>query len=383
MRVLVTGGAGFIGSHTADLLLSRGYQVRVLDSLAAPVHKEGQVPDYLDSRIEFLKGDVRDRTAWEQALDGVDCVFHLAAYQDYLPDFSKFFDVNCVGTALLYEMIVEKQYPIRKVVVASSQAVYGEGRHGCSVHGPQYPPHRSLDQLQRGAWDLTCPLCGRAMEPELTAEEVVNPHNQYAISKYTQEITALRLGKRYGIATVAVRYSITQGPRQSPRNAYSGILRIFTTRLLNGLPPILYEDGKQLRDYVSVKDVARANLLVMEDARADYQAFNIGSGQPIAVLEYARRLMETTGLEMEPVIAGQFRLGDTRHVVSDISAIRRLGWEPVIPLPEIMKQYVDWVRDQHVDNQSLREALHADRVMQDMGVIRQASPGEESRGEGS
>jgi dTDP-L-rhamnose 4-epimerase len=371
MRALVTGGAGFIGSHTADLLLSLGHRVRVLDSLVAPVHQDGQPPEYLDDRVEFIRGDVQDRLAWERALEGVDHVFHLAAYQDYLPDFSKFFAVNCVGTALLYELIVEKQYPVHKVVVASSQAVYGEGRYECSVHGVQYPPQRTLEQLRGAVWNLTCPLCDRVMESRITDERVVNPHNQYAISKYTQEMTALNLGRRYGIPTVALRYSITQGPRQSPYNAYSGILRIFTTRLLSGLRPIVYEDGLQLRDYVSVYDVARANLLVMQDSRADYRAFNVGSGHPTAVLEYARMLMGVMGEQLEPVLGGQFRLGDTRHVVSDVSALRSLGWEPVVPLPEVMRQYVDWVRERKQVSQSY---LEADLVMRGKGVVRTADP---------
>ena len=371
MRVLVTGGAGFIGSHTADLLLSQGYQVRVLDSLVAPIHQNCHPPDYLDARVDFIRGDVQDRLAWDRALEGVDCVFHLAAYQDYLPDFSKFFAVNCVGTALLYELIVEKQYPVQKVVVASSQAVYGEGRYECSVHGVQYPPQRTLDQLKASSWNLACPICDRVMESRLSDERVVNPHNQYAISKYTQEMTALNLGRRYGIPTVALRYSITQGPRQSPYNAYSGILRIFTTRLLSGLHPIVYEDGMQLRDYVSVYDVARANLLVMQDPRADYRAFNVGSGRPTAVLEYVRMLMEVMGSELEPVLEGQFRLGDTRHVVSDVSALRSLGWEPAVPLPEIMKQYVDWVRERKQVGQS---SLEADVIMRVKGVVRTADP---------
>jgi dTDP-L-rhamnose 4-epimerase len=381
MRVLVTGGAGFIGSHTADLLLSEGYQVRVLDSLAPPVHEGGVVPDYLDPRVEFLRGDVRDSHAWEQALADVHYVFHLAAYQDYLLDFSRFFDVNCVGTALLYELMVERELPIHKVVVASSQAVYGEGRYRCAVHGTQRPPQRTIEQLQRGAWNLTCPQCdaqpgstvgAQEMESQLTGEEVVNPHNQYAISKYTQEMTALRLGKRYEIPTVAMRYSITQGPRQSPRNAYSGILRIFTTRLLDGLPPVIYEDGMQLRDYVSVSDVARANILVMKDPRADYRVFNVGSGQAITVLDYALLLMKTIGIEMEPVIQGQFRVGDTRHIVSDISELRRLGWEPHVPLPEVMRQYVDWVRGQR---ETRRFYLEAASVLQEKGVVREADAG--------
>lgn len=372
MRALVTGGAGFIGSHISDLLLEHGYQVRVLDSLAAPVHQAGQVPDYLDSRVELVVGDVQDRLAWQRALEGIDYVFHLAAYQDYLPDFSKFFGVNCVGTALLYEMIVEKQYPVRKVIVTSSQAVYGEGRYECSSHGAQYPPQRTLAHLNRSEWDLTCPVCGEVMESKPTNEQVVNPHNQYSISKYTQEMISLNLGRRYGIPTVALRNSITQGPRQSPHNAYSGILRIFTTRLLSGLPPIVYEDGMQLRDYVSVHDVARANLLVMHDSRADYRAFNVGSGHPTSVLDYVRMLMVVTGSDLRPVLEGQFRLGDTRHVVSDVSALRSLGWEPVVPLAEIMRQYVDWVRER---KQVGLSSLDADAVMRAKGVVRSAGPG--------
>jgi dTDP-L-rhamnose 4-epimerase len=210
------------------------------------------------------------------------------------------------------------------------------------------------------------------MESQPTNEDVVNPHNQYAISKYTQEMTALRLGKRYGIPTVAMRYSITQGPRQSPRNAYSGVLRIFTTRLLNGLPPVIYEDGGQLRDYVSVRDVARANLLVMEDRRADYRTFNVGSGQPTSVLDYARLQMETMSLDMEPVMLGQFRLGDTRHIVSDVSELRRLGWKPEVPLREIMREYVTWVREQEEVGSFY---LEADRIMQERGVVREAGIG--------
>jgi dTDP-L-rhamnose 4-epimerase len=369
MRVLVTGGAGFIGSHTADLLLSQGYQVRAIDSLAAPVHQNGQLPDYLDARVEFIRGDVQDRLAWESALDGVDFVFHLAAYQDYLPDFSRFFAVNCVSTALLYELIVEKQYPVQKIVVASSQAVYGEGHYECSVHGAQYPSQRTLEQLKRAEWNLICPHCGKAMGFKPTDESIVNPHNPYAISKYSLEMTALNLGKRYGIPTVALRYSITQGPRQSPFNAYSGILRIFTTRLLSGLRPIVYEDGMQLRDYVSVYDVARANLLAMQDGRADYRALNVGTGHPTTVLEYLHMLMEATGVQLEPVFEGQFRLGDTRHIVSDVGALRGLGWEPAVPLPEIMRQYVEWIRGRIQAGQS---SLEADETMRRKGVVRTA-----------
>jgi dTDP-L-rhamnose 4-epimerase len=225
--------------------------------------------------------------------------------------------------------------------------------------------------MQAGQWDVLCPECGQAMESRHTDEAVVNCHNQYAISKYTQELISLRLGKRYEIPTVAMRYSITQGPRQSPHNAYSGILRIFTTRLLNGLAPIVYEDGNQLRDYVSVFDVARANLLVMQDPCTDFEAYNVGSGQPTTVLQYAQRLMETVGVDFEPLVLGQFRVGDTRHIVSNVDKLRGCGWEPRVPLQEIMAQYVDWVRESRAAHRSF---LEADRIMQAAGVVQNSLP---------
>ncbi len=369
MRILVTGGAGFIGSHTVDLLLQQGHTVRILDSLAPPVHSDGKMPAYVPREAEFLLGDVRDRAAWERALRDIDAVFHFAAYQDYLTDFSKFFHVNTVGTALLYEIIVENKLPIRKIVVASSQATYGEGKYACARDGVQYPPLRSLEQLMRREWEPRCPVCGGAMQPLDTDESRVNPHNQYAMSKYTQEMIALNLGRRYDIPSVALRFSIVQGPRQSFRNAYSGVLRIFTTRLLFDRAPICYEDGQQLRDYVSVHDVARANVLVLQDPRADGQAFNVGSGHAITVIEYARLIARALGKPIAPEMPGQFRFGDTRHIVSDIAKLRALGWEPRVSFEEIVAEYVAWaraqpdVRDYYAD---------AEREMLARGTIRKA-----------
>lgn len=346
MHILVTGGAGFIGSHTVDLLLQKGHRVRILDSLAPPVHIKGQLPSYIPNEAEFIHGDVRDRAAWETALEGIDVVFHLAAYQDYLPDFSKFFHVNAVGTALLYEIIVANKLPIQKIVVASSQATYGEGKYECAEHGIQYPPLRAVEQLNRRDWEVHCPICARLIKPIWTDEARVSPHNQYAMAKYTQEMISLNFGTRYGIPSVAMRYSIVQGPRQSFRNAYSGVLRIFTMRLLSAQPPVCYEDGGQLRDYVSVHDVARANLLVLEDARANYRVFNVGGGRTITVNEYARLIARTIGKPIDPVVPGEFRFGDTRHVFSDITNLRALGWEPQVPFEEIVKEYIAWVRTQ-------------------------------------
>ncbi len=375
MRVLVTGGAGFIGSHTVDLLLKKQNDVRILDALLPPVHADARLPDYVPTgHVEFIHGDVRDRIAWERALDGVDAVFHLAAYQDYLPDFSTFFETNTVSTALLYEVVVAKHLPVRKVVIASSQAVYGEGKYICPEghisaetsgpsHNMQYPPLREDGQLKHGEWDPKCPQCGATLEPQWTDEAVVKPHNPYGVSKYAQEMAALNLGRRYGIPTVCMRYSIVQGARQSFRNAYSGVLRIFTQRLLNGKPPVCYEDGQQLRDYVSVHDVAQANVLALEDDRADFQVFNVGGDRRISVLEYARLIGRHAGVNIEPQVPGLYRFGDTRHIFSDVSKLKTLGWKPVVPLKEIVDEYIAWAqvqsgfRDYYVEAEVRMEVL--------------------------
>lgn len=368
MRILVTGGAGFIGSHTVDLLLQKGYAVRILDSLTPPVHIAGQLPAYVPRQVEFVLGDVRDRAAWERALDGIDAVFHLAAYQDYLTDFSKFFHVNTVGTAMLYEVIVANKLPIQKIVVASSQAAYGEGKYQCEQDGVQYPPLRPVEQLMQRDWEPHCPVCGHAMQPLLTDETRLNPHNQYAMSKYTQEMIALNFGRRYNIPSAAMRFSIVQGPRQSFRNAYSGALRIFTTRLLSDHAPVCYEDAQQLRDYVSVHDVARANVLVMEDARAAYEAYNVGGGRAITVEQYARLIAAKLGKDIAPQIPGQFRFGDTRHIISDISKLGKLGWKPRVTLDEIAEEYIAWAREQP----DVRDYYaDAEREMKKMGTIRE------------
>lgn len=358
MRILVTGGAGFIGSHTVDLLLAQGHTVRVLDSLAPPVHEEDVLPEYFPADAEFIHGDVRDADTWRRALAGMDAVIHLAAYQDYLTDFSKFFHVNTVGTALLYETIVECKLPVQKVVVASSQATYGEGKYTCPQHADGhngdhnpnaqvvFPPLRREAQLRRRDWEVYCPDCGAAMQWALTDEAQVNPHNQYAMSKYTQEMLSLNLGHRYNIPTTCMRYSIVQGKRQSFRNAYSGILRNFTQRLLAGHAPVCYEDGKQVRDYVYVGDVARANLLVLEDSRADYQVYNVGGERPVTVLEYAELLSRKIDARIEPHVPGLYRFGDTRHIMSDVSRLKALGWAPTKKVEEIADEYIAWAAAQ-------------------------------------
>lgn len=371
----MTGGAGFIGSHTVDLLLQQGYQVRILDSLTPPVHEDGRAPDYLPlNDVEFMRADVRDKGAWEAALPDVDAVIHLAAYQDYLPDFGKFFHVNTVGTALLYEVVVEKQLPVRKIVVASSQATYGEAKYLRADGTVFYPELRPEAQLKRGLWDPLDPETAEPLTPTWTDESRVMPHNQYSMSKYTQEMVALNLGQRYGIPSVAMRYSIVQGSRQSFRNAYSGVLRIFAQRLLNGQAPVCYEDGQQLRDYVSVFDVARANLLVLEDARANYQAFNVGGDRQVSVLDYAELVARKASVAIQPELPGLYRFGDTRHVFSDVSKLGALGWQPTVSLDEIVDGYLAWAQAQT----GFRDYYaKAEAQMQAMGTLRRAeNPGQ-------
>lgn len=342
MRVLVTGGAGFIGSHLVDRFLKEGFRVRVLDNLDPKIHPHGR-PNYVPRNVEFIQGSVTDREVLRRALKGVDFVSHQAAYQDYMPDFTRFLDVNAVGTALIYELIVQDRLPIKKVIVASSQAVYGEGQYNCPEHRFFLPQPRSHHQLARGDWEVLCPECGKRAKPHLLREGHLNPYNQYAVSKLAEEKTALGLGWLYEIPSVALRYSITQGPRQSLFNQYSGVCRIFFSRAMKDLPLTIYEDGEQTRDFVHVHDVVDANMLVLERQEANFQAFNVGSGLPVTVREYAHailgRLSSNVGLQM----AGEYRRGDNRHSVSGIEKLTHLGWQPRRPLAIILDDFLAWI----------------------------------------
>jgi len=371
-RVLVTGGAGFIGSHTVDLLLERGYDVRIIDSLQPRVHPHGK-PSYVPEDAEFFKGDVANRADMERALEGMKFVFHLAAYQDYLPDFSTFIHTNTESTALIFELAVANpvRFPLRKLVVASSQSVSGEGKYRCLAESTVFHPSpRPTEQLQRGDWEVACPACGSPSEPLLIDEATcTNPGTAYGISKYAIELLAFNLGRRYGIETAAMRYTYVQGPRNSFYNAYSGIARRFALRIRAGLPPICYEDGLQRRDYVNVRDVARANLIALEDPRSNGLALNVGGGRAITVIEFAEMMLVGSGSTLEPMVPGEYRLGDTRHTVSDLTRMRALGWEPQVPVEENVRQYLDWLDTQSGTTEYL---LEAERVMKETGVVRQA-----------
>lgn len=374
MKVLITGGAGFIGSHTADALIAKGYQVRILYSLQPNVHPGGQ-PDYLHPEAEFIQGDVRDADAWRMALDGVGAVFHLAAYQDYLTDFSTFFAVNSVSTALLYEILVAdpQRYPVRKVIVAASQAVMGEGRYRCDRCADdatpyRYPEIRLESQLSKGQWDHRCPTCGNVLQWQPSDESVINPCNQYALSKHSQEQIAIQLGRRYQIPSVAMRYSIVQGPRQSFYNAYSGAMRIFALSLMENRAPTIYEDGNQIRDFVNIDDVVAANLLVLEKDEACYEVYNVGGGKAWTVADFYDTMQTVVDRRIPPRLGGFYRYGDTRHIFSDTAKLRALGWSPQKSVTDSIQAYWQYL----TAHQRAKDILgRADERMRHLNVIRQ------------
>jgi len=371
MRALVTGGAGFIGSHLVDRFLEEGFQVRVLDSLDPKVHPYGRPKD-IPSSVDFIQGDVTDRFTLLAALQDVDIVSHQAAYQDYMPDFSRFLHVNAVGTSLLYELIVQEKLKLRKVIVASSQAVYGEGQYVCSVHGFFQPVPRSQEQLSRGQWEVRCPECDQRGEPRLLQEGHTNPYNQYAVSKLAQEKIAVGLGWLHGIPTVALRYSITQGPRQSLFNQYSGICRIFVGRALRDAPLVVYEDGLQTRDFVHITDVVDANMRVLESDAANFQAFNVGSGKRTTVLEYANLVRKKLSSDVGIHFSGEYRRGDNRHSVSKVDKLRMLGWEPKRDLSTILDDFLAWVEGIGGMPPQIEDA---DGAMRRAGVVLQTTVG--------
>ena len=366
MKALVTGGAGLIGSHIVDLLIEKGHQTVILDNLARPTHLKGR-PAWINPQAKFIEGDVRRREDWERALEGVEWVFHQAADGGFTNAITHYFNNNALPTAMLFELIRERR-KVHKVIVASSQAVYGEGHYICAEHGAIYPAPRPIEQMRRGEWEMACPRCGRAMAGAPIDESHANPQTPYALSKYMNELLALQLGKLYGIPSVALRYSLTYGPRQSLFNPYTGITSMFSTRILNGLPPVVYEDGRQTRDFVFVDDVARANLLVAESEAANYQAFNVGTGVATSVLDFVRLLNQTYGREVQPILRDEFRPGDFRHLVTDASKLRSLGWEPQVGLVEGLRRYAGWIQGYGTVEEYFTEA---ERLLKETRVVLQ------------
>jgi dTDP-L-rhamnose 4-epimerase len=368
MRILITGGAGFIGSHTCDALVGLGHEVTVLDALTTPVHRGGR-PSYLTAGVELYTGDVRNRDLLANLLRRADAVIHLAAYQDYLTDFSRFTDVNVTSTALIYEIAVAERLELERVVVASSQAAMGEGLYRCTEHGEQTPDSRSESALRASQWEIDCPVCHGPLKMEHTPERISNPQNAYGMSKLGEETVAIQLGRRYGIPTVALRYSIVQGPRQSVYNAYSGACRIFSLHYMSGSAPILYEDGLAVRDYVNIHDVVDANVMVLTDDRAVGQVFNVGGGTGYTTKEFADIVRRQYGSDLPGRVSGEYRFGDTRHILSDVDALGQLGWAPRRTPADSVAEYASWLQGMPGLDAVLAEA---DATMRALGVVRKA-----------
>ena len=369
-RALVTGGAGLIGSHLADLLVREGWQVRVLDNLEPQTHRRGR-PSWINDRAEFIKGDLRDRETIGAALDKIDMIFHQAAYGGYMPDIAKYVHVNSFGTAQMLEIIREKNLPIRKIVVASSQAVYSEGAGICPKHGLVFPKVRPIEQLRTGDWSVRCPACNAVTESAPTPENApVGAETVYGLTKVDQERLVLLWGKQVGISTVALRYSCTYGPRQSIFNPYTGVIAIFCTRLLNNLPPVLYEDGEQTRDFSFVEDIARANLLVAETDKLDGLAVNVGSGRGVPIREVAEQISNALEIHIAPETKGEFRPGEMRHLTTDAARIRAAGYEPQVDIATGIGRYLNWIRAQTDIRDYFSEA---EKILRNKGIVQKVT----------
>ncbi|HEX4165147.1 MAG TPA: NAD-dependent epimerase/dehydratase family protein [Bryobacteraceae bacterium] len=347
--VLITGGAGFIGSHVAAELLNAGYQIRVLDSLITQVHGDApNRPAYLRKEAEFVLGDVRNPEVVDDALAGVDAVYHFVALVGVgqsMYQTAEYTSVNNLGTAVLLERLVK--FPVSKLIVASSMSVYGEGLYVTPAGQPYSHAARTTEQLKAHQWEMFA-SDGSPLQPAPTPEsKQPSLASIYALSKYDQEQMCLLMGRAYGVPTVALRFFNAYGPFQSLSNPYTGVLAIFASRLLNGERPKIFEDGKQLRDFVSVYDVAQACRLALETSAAQDLVFNVGSGQKITIRDVARRLAKVLGRSMEPEITAKYRVGDIRHCFPDISAAKNvLGFRPRISLEDGMRDLAEWLERQ-------------------------------------
>jgi dTDP-L-rhamnose 4-epimerase len=356
-KVLVTGGAGFIGSHLVDGLLEEEYDVRVFDNLDPQVHPSRKIPDYLTKDAEFVLGDVRDRNALEKAMKDVRFIFHEAAavgVGQSMYDILRYTDINTLGCATLLDILVNSPNKCEKIIVASSMSIYGEGKYKCKEHGIIFPKLRPTEQLSRREWGMKCPKCVKDVESLPTDEDKpLYPTSIYAINKRDHEEMVISTGVAYKIPAVALRYFNVYGSRQALSNPYTGVMAIFSSRILNDNPPFINEDGLQTRDFIHVKDIVKANILSLKSEKANYNVFNVGSGQPLTILGIADKLIEILGKKdkIKPIIAKKFRAGDIRHCYSDTSKIKKLlGFGNLVDFDKGFSELIDWVSKQKADD---------------------------------
>lgn len=356
-QVLITGGAGFVGSHLADGLLRAGHKVRIVDDLTPQVHPTGR-PDYLSPEVELIQGDVRDPNRLRDVLKGVDVIFHFAAtvgVGQSMYEISRYMSVNTLGTAELLQALLDNKLRPDKLIVASSMSIYGEGRYVCTVCGrPSFPPVRSVKQLREGKWEVHCAICNGVLAPVPTDETKPSEINSvYALSKRDQEELCLIYGRNYDLPVTALRFFNIYGTRQALSNPYTGVAAVFGSRLLNKQAPLVFEDGEQQRDFVSIHDIVHANLLAMERPESDGEVINIGSGTPIKIRRVAEILAAALGKDTAPVITQKYRAGDIRHCFADISKARRLlGYEPQVTHEEGFRELAEWLAGQQAEDKA-------------------------------
>lgn len=355
MNILVTGGAGFIGSHLVDALIERGHRVRILDSLVEQVHGTS-APPHLNKTAEFMHGDVCDPQTVAAALDKINVVYHQAAevgVGQSMYEIVRYVKANDLGTAVLLEEMIKRPFQFKKLIVASSMSIYGEGAYRCSkCKSNVYPLLRSDDQLAAHDWEFKCETCGGVLDAIGTPEEKpLFPTSVYAVSKQDQEQYCLAVGRAYKIPTVAFRYFNVYGTRQSLSNPYTGVCAIFSSRLLNDQAPTIFEDGEQSRDFVHVSDIVQANLLALETNKGDYHAMNVGTGRATSVKEIANLLAKGLGKNICPEIVGKYREGDIRHCIADISTANNLlGYEPKVTLEAGLTELLVWLAEQNAED---------------------------------
>ncbi|MDD3089485.1 MAG: GDP-mannose 4,6-dehydratase [Candidatus Omnitrophica bacterium] len=361
MKILVTGGAGFIGSFIVDELVRAGHKVRIYDNLDPQVHgKKRKVPVYLNKDAEFVRGDILDADKFHKALKDVDVLFHEAAavgVGQSMYEIKRYVEQNSLGAGVVLDVIANRKHRLRKMLVASSMSIYGEGKYVCEKCGPVSPGLRGTAQLKNAKWNVLCPGCSRELKAVPTDEtKPLNPTSIYAVGKRDHEEMFLAVGRAYKLPTVALRYFNAYGPRQALSNPYTGVCAIFSSALLNGHRPVIFEDGLQTRDFIHVSDVALANRLAMEKKAADYGVFNVGSGKPKTILRIAELLAERISprKEIKPIVKRAFREGDIRHCYADTTQIqKKLGFKPRVAFEDGIDELTEWVRSQVCEDKTL------------------------------
>lgn len=363
-RILVTGGAGFIGSHLVDRLVKDGYDVVVLDNFDPQVH-QGKKPDYLNKNARYVKGDIRDEKALKESLKGIKVIFHFAAkvgVGQSMYEIKKYVDANTLGTAFLWEYIINKKLNINKFLVASSMSIYGEGAYKCPKCGVVSPYLRAEAQLKERIWEVICAGCGSETKPMPTNEEKkLLSTSVYAITKKDQEELSLNIGLGYKIPIVGLRFFNVYGPRQSLSNPYTGACAIFSSRIKNNNPPLIYEDGLQTRDFIDVGDIVESCILAMKSEKADYKYYNVGTGKAVTIRKVAETLVDLYKKDITPKIVNRYRTGDIRHCYADIEKIKEIGFTPKIGLKEGLKNLVEWGKSEEAVDRTEEANLELNR----------------------